>query len=53
MANRILVERNLVIPMRDGVITRADLYRPDETSPCRSCCSAPPMVRDLLILPSP
>jgi uncharacterized protein len=30
MTARVLVERDLPIPMRDGVITRADLYRPDD-----------------------
>ena len=33
MANRILVEHNLAIPIRDGMITRADLYRPDGDQP--------------------
>jgi uncharacterized protein len=33
MTARVLVERDLPIPMRDGVITRADLYRPDGDEP--------------------
>ena len=33
MTARLLVERDLPIPMRDGVITRADLYRPDTDEP--------------------
>ena len=30
---RIIIERNIEIPMRDGVLTRADLYRPDKDGP--------------------
>lgn len=33
MTARILVERDLAVPMRDGVITRADLYRPERDEP--------------------
>lgn len=29
MLSRILIERNIDIPLRDGVITKADIYRPD------------------------
>ena len=28
---RVLVEKNLEIPMRDGVVLKADLYRPEDT----------------------
>lgn len=29
MPNKILIERNVPVPMRDGTILRADIYRPD------------------------
>ena len=31
--DRVLVEKNIVIPMRDGVLTYADLYRPADGGP--------------------
>ena len=30
---KLIVERNVAVPMRDGVILRADVYRPDEPGP--------------------
>lgn len=32
-ARAIQAERNLAVPMRDGVVLRADVYRPDEPGP--------------------
>ncbi|HEY2104444.1 MAG TPA: CocE/NonD family hydrolase [Candidatus Binataceae bacterium] len=29
MANKIVIEKDLPIPMRDGIVLKADLYRPD------------------------
>src|SRR5215467_3812932 len=47
MTRRVLVERNVEIPMRDGVILRANVYRPDTPEPVPVVLSRLPYNKDL------
>jgi putative CocE/NonD family hydrolase len=47
MAKRVLVERNVAVPMRDGVILRANVYRPDTSEPVPVVLSRLPYNKDL------
>jgi putative CocE/NonD family hydrolase len=42
MSNRILLDRNIEIPMRDGTILKADLFRPDISTPVPAIVSRTP-----------
>src|SRR5579859_7244447 len=47
MAKRVLVDRNVEVPMRDGVILRANVYRPDTPEPVPVVLSRLPYNKDL------
>jgi putative CocE/NonD family hydrolase len=47
MAKRLLVERNVAVPMRDGVILWANVYRPDTPEPVPVVLSRLPYNKDL------
>ncbi|MSP13597.1 MAG: CocE/NonD family hydrolase [Chloroflexi bacterium] len=50
MASRILIERNVAIPMRDGTILKSDIYRPDTDRPVPAIVSRLPYNKDLLTM---
>ncbi|MCZ6888969.1 MAG: CocE/NonD family hydrolase [Gammaproteobacteria bacterium] len=41
-ADKVLIEKNVEIPMRDGVVARADLYRPYEGAPTAAIMTRTP-----------
>jgi putative CocE/NonD family hydrolase len=47
MATRVLVDLNVEVPMRDGVILRANVYRPDTPEPVPVVLSRLPYDKDL------
>jgi putative CocE/NonD family hydrolase len=49
MSNRLLIDRNVPVPMRDGTVLRADIYRPDTDVPLPTIVSRLPYNKDLLI----
>ena len=50
--NKILVERNIAIPMRDGIILRADVYRPEASHAFPAIIARLPYNKDALLLQS-
>ena len=52
MYNKILVERNIAIPMRDGIILRADVYRPEASHAFPAIIARLPYNKDALLLQS-
>ena len=42
MSNRILIDRNIEIPMRDGIILKADVFRPDTSTTVPAIVSRTP-----------
>jgi putative CocE/NonD family hydrolase len=49
MTNRLLVDRNVPISMRDGTVLRADVYRPDTDAPVPAIISRLPYNKDVLL----
>lgn len=49
MTNRVLVDRNVPISMRDGNVLRADVYRPDTDAPVPAIISRLPYNKDVLL----
>jgi putative CocE/NonD family hydrolase len=49
MPTRIGVERNVAVPMRDGTRLRADVYRPEDTSPVPAILVRLPYDKDELL----
>jgi putative CocE/NonD family hydrolase len=49
MSNRVLVDRNVPVPMRDGTVLRADVYRADADAPVPAIVSRLPYNKDLLL----
>jgi hypothetical protein len=47
----VLVERGVPVPMRDGVVLRADVYRPDSGAPVPAVVSRTPYDRSLSLTP--
>jgi putative CocE/NonD family hydrolase len=52
MTNRVLVDRNVPIPMRDGVLLKADVYRPDIQTRVPAIVSRLPYNKDVLLMQS-
>jgi putative CocE/NonD family hydrolase len=52
MTNRVLVDRNVPIPMRDGVVLKADVYRPDIQARVPGIVSRLPYNKDVLLMQS-
>jgi len=50
MSNRILVERNVAMPMRDGTVLKGDIYRPDTDQPVPAILNRLPYNKDLLAM---
>ena len=46
MSRRVIVERDVEIPMRDGVVLRADVYRPDVEHPLPAILARLPYNKD-------
>jgi putative CocE/NonD family hydrolase len=51
MSSHVLVERNVPVPMRDGTVLRADVYRPDTPSPLPAVVSRVPYDRTHPLVP--
>ena len=49
MTNRLLVDRNVPISMRDGTLLRADVYRPNTDAPVPAIISRLPYNKDVLL----
>ena len=49
MSNRVLVDRNVPTPMRDGTVLRADVYRPETDAPVPAIVSRLPYNKDVLL----
>ncbi len=49
MTDRVLVDRNVPISMRDGGVLRADVYRPDTDAPVPAIISRLPYNKDVLL----
>jgi putative CocE/NonD family hydrolase len=49
MSTRLLLERDVVMPMRDGVTLKADIYRPDATQPVPAILSRTPYSKESLL----
>lgn len=50
MPTRIIVEKDVVIPMNDGTVTRANVYRPDDGGPVPTILVHTPYSKDLVIV---
>ena len=48
MFSRLIVERNVAVPMRDGVLLRADVYRPETNQPVPAIVARLPYNKDAL-----
>jgi uncharacterized protein len=46
LIGRVIVERNVVVPMRDGTKTRANVYRPDHVAPVPAVLVRTPYCKD-------
>ena len=44
-ASKMKIEKNVRIPMRDGVHLAADIYRPPRRARCRRCSRSAPTAR--------
>jgi uncharacterized protein len=51
MSDRLLLERNVPVPMRDGRVLRADVYRPDVAAPVPVVVSRVPYDKSLPLIP--
>ena len=52
MSKRLILDRNVPIPMQDGTILRADLYRPDVEQPVPAVVCRLPYNKDTLLMQS-
>ena len=50
MYDRIIVERNVPIPMRDGVVLKGDVYRPETDQRVPAALTRTPYNKDVLSL---
>lgn len=50
MGNRVLLDRNVPVAMRDGTVLRADVYRPDTDRPVPAIVSRLPYNKDVLLM---
>jgi len=48
MSNRLLIDRNVWMPMRDGTVLRADIYRPHTNAPLPAIVSRLPYNKNIL-----
>lgn len=48
MSTRIVLEKNVEIPLRDGTVTRANVYRPEADTPVPAILVRTPYSKDLL-----
>jgi hypothetical protein len=48
MSKRVLIDRNVEVPMRDGTLLKADVYRPDTDAPVPAIVSRLPYNKNLL-----
>ena len=49
MTTRIALEKNVVIPMRDGTATRANVYRPDDAGSVPAILVRTPYRQDMIV----
>ena len=50
MSNRVLIELNVPVPMRDGTVLKADVYRPDTDAPVPAIVSRLPYDKSVLLM---
>jgi putative CocE/NonD family hydrolase len=49
MSKRLLIDRNVPIPMRDGTVLKGDIYRPDTDAPVPAIVCRLPYDKDVLL----